>query len=351
MNVIIKNIFIALTFFCAIWQLRAGDEVNNGAGLAEKNVLFAYHNLNKYIRLCLSSQSCATNDRERALLRQIASSLSMEYRNRQQLVFLSEKENPGTFIIDNEVKMAKTGNSVGSPIYINKDFLYLKNDLGIYEALSISQAVAILVHELGHHQTATSENIETELYVIGNKVSMIISKRFLVSSLFPYSDDISIAVFNEKKKNSFPQILLYAYDDMVDISELFKNALSCPLFSLPAPVESLPDFNISTGKKPTGATFHNMSWITNFKIFTGTKRGRFVVKGHLSNDCDKESNIFNNNKNYSARITFDLDNLTTKNEGPAQVSIIKESIEIKQFYNPWWRLLQLPSAHVSSSTH
>ena len=102
----------------------AGDHINNGAGLAERNVLFAYANLEKYIGLCLDFPSCRITPYERGLLERIRNAMPTERAAPEQIRFLSEREHPGTFIIDGEMKIAKTGSQVGSAIYMNLDLLY-----------------------------------------------------------------------------------------------------------------------------------------------------------------------------------------------------------------------------------
>ena len=37
---------------------RGGDLINNGGGIAEKNVLYAYAKLEGFLHLCLSSEVC-----------------------------------------------------------------------------------------------------------------------------------------------------------------------------------------------------------------------------------------------------------------------------------------------------
>ena len=105
------------------------DEVNNGGGAAEGTLTYTFLNVGKYIDLCLSSDICQISEREKEILSQIKGSLEEEFAQEKPLIFISESSNPGTFIIDGEIKIAKTGSAVGGPIYFNLDLLYFKNNL------------------------------------------------------------------------------------------------------------------------------------------------------------------------------------------------------------------------------
>ena len=337
-----NSLFIIILFSLFLsFSTNAGDEVNNGGGISESNIVVAYENLDRYINVCLSSPSCNLLQRERSLLKSILNSLDQEYKNKNQLKFLSEKENPGTFIINGEMKIAKTGSEIGSPLYFNSDLLYLKNHIGVYEGIHYSQAVSLLVHELGHHHPIY-ESTEMNLYTLGNKVSQLLQRHSSVSKLSPYSDDIHVMVFNEKSKRSFPQIIIYAYGNLLDVSEEFKKNIACPLLTIPSPFETVPDLNISYNRQPLGATFHNTSWVLTSKFYKGYVAGRYTLKGNLSNYCKKESTFLTNNKKYSAQITFSIE--ATLDKSNKKVYRFKQgSLKIKQYYNPWWKNLKLPT--------
>lgn len=63
---------------------------------------------------------------------------------RVTLEFKSERDNPGFFFLDGQVRIAKTGSNLGDVIYLNKDMVEANN-------VDITEAVAVLAHELGHH--------------------------------------------------------------------------------------------------------------------------------------------------------------------------------------------------------
>ena len=332
----------------------SGDEVNNAAGLAEANITYAYLNISGYADICLSTSSCSLSERERVILKKIKRSMPDEYSSKDQLEFLSERDNPGTFIIDGVVKIAKTGDDVGSPIQINQDLIYYKNRLGIDTAINLQRAIALLIHELGHHH---DEDNHLLLDLLGIKVSMTASTAIHESSFFSHSDNIKIVVFNPKTKKSFPQILLYIHDEIIDASKVFKSALKCNFLAFPSVIDILPDFAISF-KKPKSAIFHNIHWPRSTKLerlvrcppdfdkesleeCRNSKHvhiQNFYIKGNLTNLCEESSTLFNGNKNYKASIKFRTYVFLDKNQH-LKFKYYKKSIKVRQLWEPWWKIL------------
>lgn len=156
----------------------AGHGEGNGGGLAEKNVMYAYLNLGRYIGLCLDSERCQVNGDGDAILRKILRNLGDEVKNDKQIVFASEKEHPGTFIVDGRERVAKTGDEVGSPILINLDLIYHQVGPHEVQAIDVPYAVGILVHELGHHQGISDEQT---LYLVGSAIETFVRERSLQS--------------------------------------------------------------------------------------------------------------------------------------------------------------------------
>lgn len=68
---------------------------------------------------------------------------------RPQLLFVSGNENPAFFHLDGQVRVAKTGDSSNTPIYINTDLIAQADNAIQYDAI-----LAILFHEYGHHLIA-----------------------------------------------------------------------------------------------------------------------------------------------------------------------------------------------------
>jgi hypothetical protein len=152
-----------------IWAYAGGSEAGNGGGLAEKNLIYAQLHIAEYLDLCLQTNSCHLNTREKVLLEKISSSMPIELKTHLQ--FRSEIKDPGFFIIDGLPRIAKTGNKIGDPIYINTDLLYQKSPNSSYQTADIPLAASILVHELGHHH---GEMSHTELDQLGTKIQNLL---------------------------------------------------------------------------------------------------------------------------------------------------------------------------------
>ncbi len=333
-----KTLFLLLLTIISLSLLnhtyaKFGDDVNNGGGIAEKNILYAYTNMSNYLKICLDSSTCNLSSFEKDVVIKIFKSLKNEYMTKDQIIFVSEKEHPGTFILNGEMKIAKTGDDIGDHIYINTDLLYTKNSNNFYDAINLAQSVSILIHEFGHHHISSYDydNLCTKLDLLGNKISMLLNKYISSSKLLPFSNDIMVMVFNEKTKNSFPQILIYVFNEVIDASAEFKDVLRCPYLTLPWIGR---DISINSKKKPLGTTFHNIYWEVK-------KSRKLTIIGHLYNFCDQRSTFLTNNKKYNAHISFMLEDNksidTMKN-----MRYKKGSLTIKQIYDPWWKFLRLP---------
>ena len=67
-----------------------------------------------------------------------------------KFVFLSGREHPEYFSLDDGHKESSTGSSPGSPIYINMDYFYEEQSPGIIRPRSISHWARLILHELIH---------------------------------------------------------------------------------------------------------------------------------------------------------------------------------------------------------
>lgn len=277
------KIFLTSILFVTALAHAGGDLVNNGGGLAEKNVLYAYQKLDAYINLCLSSDFCKIDKLQRGILEQIRDNLAQERQNFEQIRFASENASPGFFIIDGEVKVAKTGSHIASPIFINTDLLYTKNELGYFIPLSISECVAILVHELGHHYGAYSH---TDLDLTGVRVALMLQHKTYVTPLLPWSEQISATVINQDVDTSYPDILVSIEDQVYDISQQFQEAVFCPKVFIPLPF--LPDIPLST-KKPISTLAHNVHWS---KLSSNGTSALMSIRADLVHKCkDGDKNV------------------------------------------------------------
>lgn len=263
---------IALLVFCLLASNGAsakngsGSDAGNGGGLAEKNVIFAYMNLEKYTDLCLESGLCRLTGPERALLTKIRGALSAEKAKEGQIIFRSEKEQPGFFEIEGQPRVAKTGNSVGDPIYVNTDLLYYPVS-GEMRAVDIPLSVSILVHELGHHQGVKDH---AALDILGSKLQALLltqSQRAEFwngnAALITYQLNAVRRDEDKKKLNAVDQLLLEndwnGGSELISLTEKVVAGIGCPGGSL----------------KPLGIRFYNLHEERGVKF---DKKNRLLTK-------------------------------------------------------------------------
>ncbi|MBK7959821.1 MAG: hypothetical protein IPK04_00470 [Bdellovibrionales bacterium] len=147
-----------------------GDLAGNGGGIVEQNFQFAHINLPWILTLCLSSRQCVSGQ-EKEVLFKIKESLPSELKTKPALIFESGAANPARFNLHGQPRVAVTGDHVGDPIYLNLDLLYGISSAGKVEVAGVGAAIAILVHELAHHQgTYQSQEDERFLDLLGAKV-------------------------------------------------------------------------------------------------------------------------------------------------------------------------------------
>ncbi len=181
---------LVLVFFSS--TLIAGGEVNNGAGSAEHNFAVAYLNIEKFITLCTASQGCRTDEGEREILRKIADAMDDERRTANQIQFLSGRaSHPNRFDDHGNIRVAKTGDSKGSVILINLDLIYPKDANGNSRAMTVSEALAILIHEFGHHHGISDHQ---RLDLLGAKIGAVADHE--VSQIWLHNGRISLTAIN-----------------------------------------------------------------------------------------------------------------------------------------------------------
>lgn len=204
----------------------AGDAGGTGAGVAEQYITFGYMNLEKYIGLCLAAESCRLTMEERTLLRAIREAMPQERKTKDQIEFRSETKEPGFFFLEGQVRIAKTFESVGSLIYVNQDLLYSKGPLGDTISISFSTAIALLIHELGHHQ---GEKSHLALDVLGAKVATLLKNQSQEISVSPADNNaVATAINYPQNAGNFTQILVTDGSLTLDYTDVVKRAVKCP---------------------------------------------------------------------------------------------------------------------------
>lgn len=136
---------------------------------------FLLKNLEPIYELCIYESDCGLNDREKKILIRIQNSLAEEARPSANLIrFDSSSKNPNLFLLDGNIRIAVTGDDVGDPIFVNLDLAFQKDRKGNVHPLRIEQVLAVLTHELGHHQGIKNHN---ELDILGLKVGAHLIKK------------------------------------------------------------------------------------------------------------------------------------------------------------------------------
>lgn len=305
---------------------RGGDLINNGGGIAEKNVLIAYERLGQYIQQCLNSQRCKVDQEQRLLLVNILEGLVLERGNGNQIIFASEKSQPGTFIIDDKIKIAKTGSAIGSPIYINVDLLYSRDEIGNYVPVSVNEAVAILIHEMGHHY---GDHSHGQLDLIGIRVGLHLELKTYKTPLLPWSSKISAEVINPDIKSGNPQFLLYVEGSVVDLSQFLVESVYCPKFTIPIPILPIPDITLAKGK-PEGILLHNLHWEKTKEVENSLQ---LSVKGDLSLNCKKSSGNVRV-QDFKLNLKFSVTNQNNK-----KWTLVENSVSLQQQKDSWWKII------------
>lgn len=224
MNPILKATVI---FFILARTSFAGDIVGNGGGLAEQNISFALLNLPKIYSLCLSSNFCLSQKSDRDVLSKIVAHLPTELKNPQPLIFLSGKEHPEIFKINNQVKLAVTGNHVGDPIYLNTDLIYQEDQYGQIAPMSIPAAMGILTHELGHHHEIKNHDY---LDLLGSRVHT-----FALQAVNTLAVDTYLDIGDERP----PKLVLTAIHSRMQSGSDLQGAESLLLFADESEVHDL----------------------------------------------------------------------------------------------------------------
>lgn len=231
-----------------------GQETQNGGGAAEQNFAYALAILKPLLKMCEAASSvCVSSYQQRALVLKIYASLDQELENDVLLRFESGKTNPAKFQLDGQVRIASTGLSIGSTIYINRDLIYRQNGAQVIP-YTVNEALGVLVHELGHHQGVLDHDV---LDILGGKVRSFFElkqDRLTIDTFSDYFNEanISLSVFHTRqqiKPHAHASLFwLNVGDRVFDINDEIESKLKCPV---------IPG---SINNELVGFRFSNMHW-------------------------------------------------------------------------------------------
>lgn len=246
---------------------RGGDGVG-GAGIAEKHLVLAYLNLGSYIELCLAAEACRLETEERQWLVKIKRDLPKEGTADQLIVFKSESESPGFFMVEGRLRIAKTGNYVGSPIFFNLDLLYKEDMRKVSTPLSLADAVGLLVHELGHHQGIADH---LKLDILGSKVQSNFFGQ--VRHMTGGREFLDIEVYAVDIQRSFSQVWVRDSETIYDLTEKIWQFVQCPSYAPSyGPAGEPPGVEKKVHEKKAGYLW-NMHWQLPYAVYGGPSYG------------------------------------------------------------------------------
>lgn len=227
-----------------------GDSVNNGGGLAEKNFTYAFENLYYFIDYCLAINPCALTEKEDRILRQINAGITI-YKQKGSLIFKSGTKEPGFFEVDEhgKTRVAVTSSTPGSPIYINLDMIYLGTGAE-QKSMTVHEAVAILVHEYGHHYQVTDHlwldklgakiQASREQYLQNINLQKMKQEKFALKA---YNWSFAIKEYSSISQELLGRLVLENGYELVDLTPEVLKLLTCP-----------------AGTVVNGVFFSNMHW-------------------------------------------------------------------------------------------
>lgn len=295
-----KNKFLNITLIglcLAIFlPFSFAGEVNNGGGFSEQNFLFAYSNLERFIDPCLSTEVCKIDDSERKILAQIKKSLVDERRANSYPLFKSGRLNEFNFNINGALRIAATGFDIGDPIYINLDLIYPKDFDGSTRALRVDEAVAVLIHELGHHHMVKDHQ---KLDFLGTKIQL--ASQGEVQLLSGLKGRIRLTLINRVDPTSIPNFMTLGlptaifsnYQQSVDIGTGLIENIKC-------------DFHTEV---LTGVSFRNLKWKEELPV--SLNKTKLLLRACVAVVCASSPNFSKlKQKNMEFEVGLDLKNST-----------------------------------------
>jgi len=234
----LKPLLFAFFAFSSLAQAGTREVAHN---IARERFLHAQDHLSSILFTCRAQpQECAATPRELTLMRRIYFEL-LDIQGtgvRSKLVFASEAEAPGTFMLDGQVRIAKTGSAPGTDIYINTDLIVREDLIDGVIPFTVDEAVAVLVHEYGHHHhdAVSGDVTHEELDLLGAKVrqSLLATRREVVISTSDWpvlTSPLSLTFYSigsSQGQNQEQSIVHLAGPfGLIDLGDI-ANGLTCP---------------------------------------------------------------------------------------------------------------------------
>ena len=193
--------------------------------------------------------------------------------------------------------------------------------------LAISESVAILVHEMGHHYGNYSH---TDLDLLGVRVAMLLNNKTYTTPLLPWSQQISAVVINPSLDRSFPQILLNIDDQVLDLSQKFYAMATCPAVTIPIPILPIPDIPIGTDK-PLGSLINNVHWSQ-----TAIDKDKAVlsIAADISHTCKRSLKETVHSQDFRLQLDFRI-----QKNAAGKWELTPDSVLMQQRKDAWWKII------------
>lgn len=316
-----KNLFFLFLFVCffASAAPTAKDPrsyARPGEIATDRVFQFAYSILDRFYGICLNTPTCALSENESRWLAEINKNLPQE--KLVLLQFESGKDNPARFGVDGQSRVAATGKDVGSPIYLNTDFFYRKDERSEWHpAISLDKAIIILTHELGHHLGVLDHQA---LDVLGIKVSQgtkssyqWLDKPENINEYEARPLELSLGALQIEPSITTellgPQTHLFFRDEnfYTDLDPVMERELKCPKESVPLKGYKLMNFK-----------WVNWKWGGDVSCRSMYKRSHvFTIRANAILNCEK---IYTD---YEVDIPFVVNLARCPNERPLEYVLLK----------------------------
>lgn len=210
----------------------SGEHVGNGGGLAEANLALARLRMPELLSEFLASNPELLTDPDRRLVMDVQLAMPFELKAPGQLKIVNSKDvAPGFFLLDEQVRVARTGDKVGDTIFINRDLIYV-GEGPQSRPIEATTATQIIFHELGHHHEVKDHD---RLDALGAQVGGFAGQRTLVLSsvMIPTIASLSgkevFAVKSFVSNLGFNRLLLADRSDAIDLTTRIRQLIDAKL--------------------------------------------------------------------------------------------------------------------------
>lgn len=271
----------------------AEGKVGNGGDISTRTIIFAAKNLKKYLNYCIGNNYCSLDKKQLSAVQNIEKKVLSLYEVESLLVF---KNNQDNFFTSHGVeKLAMTYDYPGAKIYINLNKLkYFTN----------SEAVSLLVHELGHQ---VGEEDHHFLDILGVSVSTQV--RSLVKSTGEIIDEsIKGVLYYEKELDGKAHLITDG--GIINISDFVEEKISCDkpslnLVSEKSQLEILNIYQASFSYKRNGIKYIPITiWLRSHCDYGLGGKAKFVqtILVNLAFSANKSQFIKNKTTTKTGRI-------------------------------------------------